>query len=1735
MHCPTRDEFFECLVGRSSQSRIEALFEHVEQCSDCQSIVESMDEGSDDVVQALRQSTEALQVSPDCEEMISQAEMLIEPFREAKNPKTTAHVPEYIRDYHILDPIGEGGMGKLYQATHTRLKRSVAIKLLATRVTQEASAISRFMREMEAVGKLEHENIVHALDAGEQDGLHYLVMELVDGLDLRKILKRTGTLSIANACEAARQAAIGLHSAHMEGLVHRDVKPSNLMISMQGCVKLLDLGLALLGSETSGELTSSQLAIGSVDYIAPEQADDSHGVTAKADIYSLGCTLYHLLCGRPPFFSGHTTSLIQRIKAHATECPARITEFRSDAPDELAEVLDRMLEKSPERRPADAQAVADMLQPFSEAADLAKLVRKASGTSTTAVMTNVEPTQATKKSDLAKAGNQHKKSPSAMLAEIKGQPAVVTTHESRLPAIKITTRKQLQLIEELMTLVSGCREQEAELRGTREDREQELQQTHDELRGKLVRDFESKYGKLALEYKKAKEQVESQFEGEGYILANEEQQFEEEATRDHTIEMEHAKQEWNDAHQKLLERIDATQATPQAQFETIKSQCDTFALELQSVEKQAEKIVRRRGCGTIHPLPQFQLPSTDRWKQESIDQVAAALETTRQQIVVLHDRRAARFNETGWPMLLFFLFGILAALGTWLAWPQYQYLWIGVGVGVGLFLAIIVRQVMRSFGKKQTLAVLPEVQKSLGTAHTLLRGALESAHADAQRKHSKIKQERDEELDSAKAAWAKTRRAIKAKQDAKARKVTDRFQAKRKKITATRDRQTASLEQKYPPQLKQLEQEFETAFQSCSKSHREKMAASRIQFEEQWRDTADRWTEGNTRFREAIEQMNFACDRRFPNWDDVDWKTWKPVPQPLSALRFGQFGVSIASEAGEKLRPGEVTLPESDYSLPAVLSFPECPSILFKAEGEGREVAIQSIQNAMLRLLTSLPPGKVRFTILDPVGLGQNFSVFMHLADFDERLVTSRIWTESAHINKRLTDLTEHMENVIQKYLRNEFASIQEYNQQAGEVAEPFQILVVANFPANFNEESARRLVSIASTGARCGVYTLISTDTKMKLPRNFDLADLEANAATLRWNDDRYLWDHPELTSLPLRLDQRPADDDFTAAVRAVGQLAKDSSRVEVPFKTVIPPPNQWWSSDSRAEVEVPLGRAGATKLQYMRLGKGTSQHVLISGKTGSGKSTLLHAIITTLSVYYSPDEIQFYLIDFKKGVEFKAYASFSLPHARVIAIESEREFGMSVLERLDAELRERGDRFRSAGVQDIKAFRDANPDAVVPRILLIIDEFQELFVSDDKISQEAGLLLDRLVRQGRAFGIHVLLGSQTLAGAYSLARSTLGQMAVRVALQCSETDAHLILSEDNTAARLLNRPGEAIYNDANGMLEGNHPFQVVWLPDVDREASLRDIQRMAEQRGRNADPPIVFEGNVAADPGENRLLRKALQSKPTKAKGSLPMAWLGSAVAIKDPTCVSFRRQSGSNLLIVGQQEEMAMGILGNCLVSLAAQLPPDAASTSNLRRYYICDGIRPESPDSDFWSRFTHQTSIDAELVSPKQLSKLMARLAEEVDRRLQDSEAVADPIFVVLHNLSRFRDLRKSDEYSFSGFDEDAPASADKLFSTILREGPTVGIHAIIWCDSYNNLNRWIERQNMNDLELRILFQMGASDSSNLMDSPAASRLGVHRAMLYDEELGQTEKFRPYGPPSHDWLKWVADQLAKRDAN
>lgn len=858
------------------------------------------------------------------------------------------------------------------------------------------------------------------------------------------------------------------------------------------------------------------------------------------------------------------------------------------------------------------------------------------------------------------------------------------------------------------------------------------------------------------------------------------------------------------------------------------------------------------------------------------------------------------------------------------------------------------------------------------------------------------------------------------------------------------------------------------------------------------------------------------------SWDQREWENWEsPREFPLS-VPFGTLKIDLRALTAHV--PQQLQIPQS-FTIPAVLAFPERGSLLIETDHANRPHAISIATMVMSRLLTHLPAGRAKFTIIDPVGLGQSFAGFMHLADHDESLVGARIWTETEHIEQRLADLTEHMETVIQKYLRNEYQTIDQYNAQAGELAEPVRFLVIADFPVGFEQDSLRRLASIATSGARCGVYTIIIRDTRQQLPAGSHFEELVARSIHLRLKESETNWVDEVFSKFPLTLDPTPDEKTLTVLMDRVGRAARKAKRVEVPFETIAPKAEEFWSRSSREELRVSIGKSGATRLQPLRLGVGVAQHALIAGKTGSGKSNLMHTIVTNLAMWYSPDEVEFYLIDFKKGVEFKAYVSRHLPHARAIAVESDREFGLSVLQRVDAELTTRGEMFRAAGVQEISSYR-AQTQLRLPRTLLLIDEFQEFFSEDDKLSQEASVLLDRLVRQGRAFGVHVVLGSQTIGGASSLPRSTIGQMAVRIALQCSEADSQLILGDSNSAARLLSRPGEAIYNDAGGLVEANSPFQIAFLPDEQRDRHLHAVEQHAAAAEKLLiSPSVVFEGNAPAEVTKNTQLAELLAHPSWDRQPHAASAWIGEPVSIKDPTSIVFRRQSGANALLVGQHDELALAVMSSIMISLATQHAPGAA------RFVIMDGTPADSPLAEVLQRTAAALPHVSKNVSYREVDQVLADLAAELDIRSAVSDAVHEAIFLFAFAVQRYRSLRKQEEsFSFSSGEDDKPKT-DKIFARLITDGPSLGIHVITWADTAVTLDRTFDRGVLREFDQRVLFQMSATDSSNLIDSPLANKLGTFRALAYSEEMGTVEKFRPYALPSQPWLQHVRKLLGQ----
>jgi hypothetical protein len=1213
-------------------------------------------------------------------------------------------------------------------------------------------------------------------------------------------------------------------------------------------------------------------------------------------------------------------------------------------------------------------------------------------------------------------------------------------------------------------------------------------------------------------------------------------------------QFEHREQLQREAHAKIIAKNEVTVAEARARH-------DQRTAELAKFEADAQRFLRaeaeyRRRYGAVPAAVPAELPA---------DLHAAITEVERQ----LHETdavlsEAARtFGRRLSPLVASLLAIVIhagAAAGVYFGLPSNPLIF---AVPLSLVIVLAIIQNRWNSVRERGQAVTQKLSACAVAANSVIA-----------RKNSALKEMLDKELADIEGEMIKRicgivdEEIVRQAQDA-VRATTDagkrahyRYEELLQKVNRGNRQAQAKLAQDTERTLHELRENCRRALvlerQQCTARMKQIADDTRQQIDQ----LAEDWKQALADFTGLSEELLRVCRSQNPAWAEIARKEWTLSEQFASTVHAGNMVLNPRQILSGFDKDGRFSVPAGDVAFPLSLSFPLKGSLYIRASQKRRDEAQSVLFTAVLRLLCSFPPAKMKLTIVDPVGLGQSFAALMHLCDYDESLVNGKIWTDGIHIERKLTELTEHMEKIIQKYLRNKYASIDEYNQQAGQLAEPYRFLVITDFPTGFSDLALERLASIVSTGVRCGVYCMILQDARQKLPPQIPEMQIRRSGLLVVEREGVLCFEEEGLPRARFSGQTPPPSDMIDTLVHSVGKQCQQAARVQVPFAAATPKPEEFWTSNSEKGIRVPLGKAGADRMQYMQLGSATAQHALIAGKTGSGKSNLFHVIITNAAMWYSPKEIEFYLIDFKKGVEFKTYGVHQLAHARVVAIESDREFGLSVLRRIDKELTYRGELFRKARVQDFASYRKCEGAVHLPRTVLMIDEFQEYFTDDDEVAQDATLLLDRVVRQGRAFGIHVILGSQTLGGTYSLAKSTLGQITVRIALQCNESDSYLILGDDNSAASLLSRPGEAIYNDMSGMIEGNSPFQVVYLSKEAQDACLSSLQQKSAADGLQAvGPSTIFEGNNLSDLRSNRVLNelvgrgpKALPALKSASAGPLSRVWLGEANAIKGPTEVEFPRQAGSNLLVIGQRGDTELSMCCSAILSLAACNEPKDI------RILVLDGTAPESGTRERLAQLAAALPHKIEIVDYRNVPDALGELAALVrpakvekpksnddDDDDNDKPAVeaAPPQktlgltlgpshFLMVLGLEKFRMLRQDDDFSFSGDEAAAPA---KSFVDILTEGPREGVFTIIWCDTLNTLNRTFSRKTLREFEWRVLFQMSASDSSDLIDSPAANRLGLYNALLFSLQTGGIEKFRPYSQPDADLVEELAGKMKR----
>lgn len=922
---------------------------------------------------------------------------------------------------------------------------------------------------------------------------------------------------------------------------------------------------------------------------------------------------------------------------------------------------------------------------------------------------------------------------------------------------------------------------------------------------------------------------------------------------------------------------------------------------------------------------------------------------------------------------------------------------------------------------------------------------------------------------------------------------------------------------------------------------------------------------GLVRGLQRIEQAHARIRDRFPCWPQVaaapvsaatelpclpvgelQVQPWLRQTLAASAPPADAVGAEVAAATTDLLN----TLPEQ---MPVALHRRLHSGLLIDAAPQYREEAVDLAQAILWRLLASVAPGRAKLTLIDPIGRGQNFASLMSMTDYEPDLVGHRVWTGERQIEQRLAELAHHAEDILQVNLRDRFERIEQYNAIAGSLAEPYRAIAAVGLPESLTRDAYKSLRAILDSALRCGIWTILVCDRSRPWPPEMPLPEDQRLLRLSIDEDGRWRHGSPGLDALPFVPTPSPPAVMRPELIRSLGTAAAQAANVEVPFARLMTPatpaaPAERDGEEPRAVplppgdrisdggLEIPLGVQGAGRIHSLRLGEGVKQHVLVVGKTGSGKSSLLHTLMTAGAAHYRPDQLHFYLLDFKKGVEFKAYADAPLPHARVIGIESEREFGRSVLQRLDADLQHRGELFRAAGVQGLADYRMRTGKAL-PRVMLIVDEFQELFVRDDALAAECAMLLDRLVRQGRSFGMHVVLSSQSLAGAHSLPRATLGQMAVRIALQCSESDAALILGDDNMAAKFISRPGEAIYNDAGGLLEGNQPFQVAYLGNQAHRDWLARIAARDAAAVADLPPRVVFEGNrpcrwdpqlaeaaIAADPhpttAAEALAEQGLSTPAAPAQPRTLRGLLGEAVDIGPPASVELPRQPGRNVLLVAPPEAIR-GLLASIVTGAFAS----ARQQGDELELHLFDGHASGTGSLAPWLA---DAGLSATVIKPRDSEPQMAAIARRVQQRVAEDRDNDPPLLLVIDPLNRFSDLRHDDAFSFS-LDAAAGPSGSASLQAVLRDGPAVGVFTILCSPSAETVARWLPRQARHDLQQRILGRVNAADSSTLIDSGEAASMSAATMLIYDDADGSLRKFRTCNLPAaeavRDWLAGV----------
>lgn len=920
---------------------------------------------------------------------------------------------------------------------------------------------------------------------------------------------------------------------------------------------------------------------------------------------------------------------------------------------------------------------------------------------------------------------------------------------------------------------------------------------------------------------------------------------------------------------------------------------------------------------------------------------------------------------------------------------------------------------------------------------------------------------------------------------------------------------------------------------------------------------ADRDREAESLRQDADEKLKVASAAVTDSWSLLPepllpwrsgaWKDWEPS-ETFPAVLVGERSVGSDGELGPNSGFGtSVSIPLFVRPSDGIHIVPGSGGL----GGSGRDEAQGLVRSMLLRSLAARRPGDLNLTVFDPTGLGQSIAPLLELAEYDRELLGGKVWSSNSDLKEQLAAQTAHMELVIQKYLRSDFETIDEFNAVAEEIAEPYRLVVIFDFPKNFDEESFHELRRIIENGPRCGVSTILVSNPAEALPHGVDLATLPAGFRTLNLGHQGQINSGGYTLSLSLRPDSDAQADpallktlvekigretqqgassvlDFKKAFKlfnsaSLAGVRPDLPKLEAPVE--IDDPETWWKQTTTDGVASPIGQAGAREVATLTFDSSNHAGALLVGRPGSGKSVLLHSFIAGITTMYSPEELELHLIDFKEGVEFKGYAEYGLPHARSVAIESDREFGLSVLQAINAEVNRRGNLLRSTGGahSSLQTLRTETGEKL-PRILLVFDEFQVLFSKTDKVGNAAAELLESLIRQGRGFGIHVLLASQSLSGLDALGSHVPQLLPVRILLPASENDAMRVLGEGNNGGKLLSKTGEGIFNGNGGAVEANQPFRGSLLAEADRTRHLATLRDLADKQDF-VRRPVVFEGNSPLSADEIPVDHFVDEVRGAK-KRTLRLRF-GAPMAISGSSDIDLRREGGANVMLVARDNSTGAEVGGGDEFSLPRSVASNAVLSALAKgaKVEIADFMAIEEGLEEPLEQFVEAGALN--IYRRRQVPALLKNIEAEMKERIDTDDTSAEPVLLVLYGMHRARD------FDVESLDFDAEDDLPGRLTNIVTNGPEVGVYVFMWCESLAGLNRRAGSAVVREFSWRLAAQMSADDSHSLIGVDTAHGLRPQQLVVANEDMGVLQKTTVFDQPSADWKAGFQQQVTEGD--